>query len=92
MTEWAGRLNAGLCGAINMEKEMEELAIVKGVGFGMRDCSNPVLWFGVETLHGGSLQVFSMKESEQVIKDAALRHPRRLGAASRSNAGLGEEG
>ena len=49
---------------------MEELATVKGVGFGMRDCNRPVLWFGVETLHGGSLQVFNMKDAERVIQDA----------------------
>ena len=50
--------------------DIEELAIVKGVGFGMRDCNSPVLWFGVETLHGGSLQVFNMKDAERVIQAA----------------------
>lgn len=49
----------------------EELAIVKGVGFGMRDCNAPVLWFGVETLNGGSLQVFNLDEAGKLIEGAA---------------------
>ena len=55
-----------------MEKHIE-LGIIDGVDAGMRDCNYPVLWFDVKTLGGGSLQVFSWEEAEQLIKDADVR-------------------
>lgn len=49
---------------------MEEIGIVKGVSFGMRDCNAPVLWFSVNTLHGGSLQVFNLEDAGRLVEEA----------------------
>lgn len=56
----------------------EQLGIAKGVGFGMRDCSSPVLWFEVSTLAGNSLQVFGMDETARIVKEANVRDIRQL--------------
>lgn len=48
----------------------EELAIVKGVDFGMRDVDAPCLWFSVEMLHGGSLQCFFGEDITRLLKEA----------------------
>ena len=57
---------------------MKELAIIKGVGIGIRDCNAPVLWFSVEMLHGGALQIFPWNEARQVILDFSVRDVRDL--------------
>ena len=49
------------------------MAIIKNVGFGMRDCAHPVLWFDTYTSEGsGALQVFSYPKSEEIIKQAGV--------------------
>lgn len=50
--------------------QMEELAIIKGPGFGLRDTGRPCLWFLVDTLDGGSLQVFYGDQAYTIIKEA----------------------
>lgn len=49
---------------------MEELGIARGVKFGLRDVGKPVLWFGVDTLNGGALQVFNLERAAQIITAA----------------------
>ena len=49
---------------------MEELAIIKNVGFGMRDMNKPVLWFTVETLYYNSLLFFTGNDILDFIKKA----------------------
>lgn len=36
---------------------MLELAKIKGINVGMRDCNQPVIWFEVVSLSGNSIQV-----------------------------------
>lgn len=49
---------------------MEQMGVVKGVSFGMRDGGSPALWFVVETLGGGSLQSFNLEEAGRLIEEA----------------------
>lgn len=36
---------------------MKELAIIKDINIGMRDCHKPIIWFTTESLSGSALQV-----------------------------------
>lgn len=56
----------------------EELATIKDVGIGMRDCNSPVLWFTVEMLHGAALQVFQWEQAAQVIEEFGVYDARNL--------------
>ena len=50
-----------------------ELAIIKNVGIGMRNCHYPVLWFDVHIAEGEpALQVLNWAQAEQLIKDYHL--------------------
>lgn len=51
----------------------EEMAIIEGVGFGMRDAGRPILWFGIRMLSGGSLQVLSVSEAVKMIEENDVR-------------------
>lgn len=46
----------------------EQLAIISGPGFGLRDTSWPVLWFGVSMLGAGALQCFQGQEALDFVK------------------------
>ena len=47
----------------------EQMAIIKGVGIGIRDVGRPVLWFEVNSMDGGgALQVFGWEEAAEIIK------------------------
>ena len=48
----------------------EEMAVMSGVHVGMRDAGRPILWFEVDTLHGGALQVMGWEEASELIKEA----------------------
>lgn len=52
---------------INKEK-YEELAVINNVHFGMRDAPWPCLWFTVNALHYGALQILHFKEAVELIK------------------------
>lgn len=56
----------------------EELAIVKGVGVGLRDAGYPILWFGVETMNSGSLQCFGWEDAAEIIKEAGCYDTKNL--------------
>lgn len=47
----------------------EEMAIIETVHVGVRDVGLPVLWFGVKTLSGGSLQVMGWADAAKFIKE-----------------------
>lgn len=51
----------------------EEMAVITGVGFGIRDTNRCILWFGVKMLHGGSLQVLSAEEAIALIEGSEIR-------------------
>lgn len=45
------------------------MAIISGVGFGMRDCDAPVLWFSVSMDESsGALQVLGLNEAVKLIE------------------------
>jgi len=51
----------------------EQMAIMRGVQIGMRDCDEPVLWFNSKLSEGtGALQVLSWSEAKLLIKDAGV--------------------
>jgi len=47
----------------------EELGIIVDIHVGMRDVNEPVLWFSIRTLHGGSLQVMNWDSAEKFIRE-----------------------
>ena len=48
----------------------EVMAIITGVGIGMRDCNRPVLWFETNSGNkGASLQVFDWEKAKEIIRD-----------------------
>lgn len=52
---------------------MRQLAIIKNVGIGMRDCSSPVLWFDVYAEeHCAALQVFDWDRARDIIQAAGV--------------------
>ena len=51
-----------------MSEQREELATIKGIHFGLRDVGRPVIWFGVETLSGGSLQIIEQEGFSDFLK------------------------
>lgn len=53
---------------------MRQLAIIKGVGFGMRDAPVPVLWFEVNTGEGAALQCLRWEQAEPVIRQVHEVH------------------
>ena len=58
---------------------MKQLAIIKGVGVGMRDCHNPVLWFSVYIGEGvGALIVLDWQRAERLIKTHGIHEVRDL--------------
>jgi hypothetical protein len=50
----------------------EELAVIKNVHFGMRDAPWPCLWFSVDTLHYGSLQILHYEDAVKLIKKHSI--------------------
>lgn len=52
--------------------EKEELAIIRNVGYGMRDFPNnrPGLWFETRIFGGSALQCLQGEEADQVFIDA----------------------
>ena len=55
------------------------MAIMRGVGIGMRDCSEPVLWFAAHISKGvASLQVFDWAQAAEIIKAYAVHDVRDL--------------
>jgi len=55
------------------------LGVISEVGFGLRDVGQPVLWFTVHTDENwASLQVFTVGEAVQIIKDYGVRDVRDL--------------
>lgn len=50
---------------------MKQLAIMKGVDFGLRDAGTPVLWFTVYVSEGAAaLQILAGEKIEILLKDA----------------------
>lgn len=50
---------------------MKKLAIIKGVGFGMRDMGEPCLWFATHIDESvAALQIFVEDELKQVVKES----------------------
>ena len=48
----------------------EQMAIIQGVGIGLRDTNRPVLWWSVHTGNDGSaLHVFDWETAAAIIKD-----------------------
>jgi len=57
----------------------EQLAIIRNVGIGMRDCSKPVLWFTAYTdEHSASLQVFDWDTAREIIEAAGVYDAHKL--------------
>ena len=56
-----------------------QMAIIKNVGIGMRDCREPVLWFDVYIADGlAALQILNWTEAKQLIADYSLYDVRNL--------------
>jgi hypothetical protein len=55
-----------------MKETHEELGVIDGIHIGNRHVGRPVMWFGVKTLHGGSLQVLSWFEAEKLIRESGV--------------------
>ena len=49
---------------------MKTLAIMKDVGFGLRDCGRPILWYTAESVGWGALMVVELSEIEDFLKKA----------------------
>jgi len=50
---------------------MRQLAIMRGVNFGLRDVGTPVLWFTVHVSEGSAaLQVLADEEMKTLLKNA----------------------
>lgn len=51
---------------------MQQLAIIKGVGFGLRDSPNakPTLWFGIEMLDGCACMTFQGNKIVEILKSS----------------------
>ena len=55
------------------------MAIMRGVGIGMRDCNEPVLWFAAHTSEGvASLQIFDWAQAKELIKAYGVHDVRNL--------------
>lgn len=50
-----------------MREKREEMAIIKGVAFGLRDTNHPTLSFGVSMNGAGSLQCFQGQDIHDFI-------------------------
>lgn len=61
-------------GALSIDRQqgepVEQLGIVKNVGFGMRDCNEPVMWFDIRTLACGALMVFNLADARRFVEEA----------------------
>lgn len=57
---------------------MEQLGVVTGVGFGMRNGNEPALWFSIEILEGHSLQIFNLESAGKLIKESKVYDIRNL--------------
>jgi len=51
---------------------MKQLAIMRGVSIGNRDCGTPVMWFSTNFEHGGALQVLTWERARKVIAESGL--------------------
>ena len=49
---------------------MKTLAIIRDVGFGLRDCGRPILWYTAESDGWGALMVVGLSEIEDFLKKA----------------------
>jgi len=49
---------------------MKTLAIIKDVGFGLRDCGRPTLWYTAESVGWGALMTVEFNEIENFLKKA----------------------
>ena len=49
-----------------------ELAIIKGVGYGVRDRNHPMLWFEVSFLGGGALICLPQDQANRLIKEKMI--------------------
>lgn len=59
---------------------MKQLAIIKGVGYGMRDIGRPCLFFDAMISEGsGALQILFGKAAEKLIKDYGCYDIKNLG-------------
>ena len=57
-----------------MSEDKQQLAIIRGVGYGLRDVGGPVLWFDVRLdEYSGSLQVFHQPRADEIIKEAGVK-------------------
>lgn len=57
-----------------MTESREQMAIIQGVGVGLRDVGKPVLWWTVNTGDSGcALQVFNWEEAGEIIKAYGVR-------------------
>ena len=57
-----------------MSEDKQQLAIIRGVGYGLRDVGEPVLWFDVRLdEYSGSLQVFRQPRADEIIKEAGAK-------------------
>ena len=57
----------------------EQLAIIQGVGVGLRDTNQPVLWWSAHTGDAGSaLHVFGWDEAADIIRDYGVREVHEL--------------
>ena len=62
-----------------MNEDKYQLAIIREVGYGMRDCSRPVLHFTVYTDEcSAALQVFSQPRADEIITEAGASDVRNL--------------
>ena len=58
---------------------MRQMAIIQGVGVGLRDVNNPVLWWTVHTSEGSAaLHVFDWDTAYKIIKDYDVREVHEL--------------
>jgi hypothetical protein len=56
-----------------MDTNGEQLAIIKNVGYGLRDIGHPCLWFDTMVEDStGALQVFRGEEAGPIIEDAGV--------------------
>ena len=63
---------------MNEPEEREELAVISGGEFGVRDVGHCVLWFGVSMLSGGALIVLSVSDAVALLDKHQVRSIRDL--------------
>ena len=58
---------------------MQQLAVIKEAGYGLRDIGKPVLFFTAYTKKGiGALQIFLQPKADEIIVEAGVREVQQL--------------